>query len=127
MALLIGVVGVYGLISYSVAQRRREIGIRLALGASSGGLFRIFVGHALVLGATGAACGIVVAAAVTRLISSLLFRSDQLTRLPTYSCRRVCSSRRHLQAIFLLRERLAWIRSRCCGPSDKRSIRAPAN
>ncbi len=73
MALLIGVVGVYGVISYSVAQRRREIGIRLALGAPSGGLFRIFVGHALVLGATGVACGIVVAAAVTRLISSLLF------------------------------------------------------
>ena len=53
MALLIGLVGIYGVISYSVAQRRREIGIRLALGAPADGLLRMFVGHALALGAIG--------------------------------------------------------------------------
>jgi putative ABC transport system permease protein len=73
MALLIGLVGIYGVISYSVSQRRREIGIRLALGAPSEGLLRIFVGHALVLGAIGVGCGVIAALGLTRLISSLLF------------------------------------------------------
>jgi putative ABC transport system permease protein len=73
MALLIGVVGIYGVVSYSVLQRRRELGIRLALGAPARGLMRMFVTQALVLGAIGAACGVVAALGITRLISSLLF------------------------------------------------------
>jgi predicted permease len=73
MALLIGLVGIYGVISYSVSQRRREIGIRLALGAPAEGLLRMFVGHAVVLGAIGVGCGVLAALGLTRLISSLLF------------------------------------------------------
>jgi putative ABC transport system permease protein len=73
MALLIGVVGIYGVISYSVSQRRREIGIRLALGAPAEGLMRMFVGQALALGAIGVGCGVIAALVLTRLISSLLF------------------------------------------------------
>jgi len=73
MALLIGLVGIYGVISYSVSQRRREIGIRLALGAPAEGLLRMFVGHALVLGVIGVGSGVLAALALTRLISSLLF------------------------------------------------------
>ena len=73
MALLIGLVGIYGVISYSVAQRRREIGIRLALGAPAQELMRMFVGHALAIGAIGVACGAIAALGLTRLLSSLLF------------------------------------------------------
>jgi putative ABC transport system permease protein len=73
MALLLGVAGVYGVISYSVSQRTREIGIRIALGARRGEVTRLFVGHGLRLAAIGVACGLTVAFALTRLMSSLLF------------------------------------------------------
>ncbi len=73
MALLLGVVGIYGVISYSVSQRTREIGIRMALGARREELTRMFVAHGLRLAIIGVACGLVVAFALMRLISSLLF------------------------------------------------------
>ncbi len=73
MALLLGVVGIYGVISYSVSQRTREIGIRMALGAQKDELTRMFVGHGLRLAMIGVTCGLVVAFALMRLISSLLF------------------------------------------------------
>jgi predicted permease len=73
MALLLGVVGLYGVIAYSVSQRRREIGIRMALGAQHRELTRMFVGHALGLAGIGVACGLAAAPALTRLMSSLLF------------------------------------------------------
>ena len=73
MAMLIGLVGIYGVISYSVAQRRREIGIRMALGARGDEVTRMFVKQALALAGAGAACGLAAALGMTRLISSLLF------------------------------------------------------
>ena len=73
MAMLIGLVGMYGVISYSVSQRTREIGIRMALGARHNELTRLFVGQALLLAGVGAACGLVGAAALTRLLGSLLY------------------------------------------------------
>ncbi|MGO8816195.1 MAG: FtsX-like permease family protein [Terriglobia bacterium] len=73
MALLLGVVGLYGVIAYSVSQRRREIGIRMALGAQDTELTRMFVRHALLLTGAGVACGLVAAPALTHLMSSLLF------------------------------------------------------
>jgi ABC-type antimicrobial peptide transport system permease subunit len=73
MALLLGVAGIYGVISYSVSQRTREIGIRIALGARNEEVTRMFVGHGLGLAAIGIACGLAVAFALTRLLSSLLF------------------------------------------------------
>ena len=73
MALLLGVVGLYGVIAYSVSQRRREIGIRMALGAQNQELTRMFVRHALGLATIGVACGLAAAPALTRLMSSLLF------------------------------------------------------
>jgi predicted permease len=81
MAMLIGLVGIYGVISYSVAQRRREIGIRLALGAPAQGLMRMFVAQALTLGAVGVGCGLLAALAMTRLISSLLFHVSAIDPL----------------------------------------------
>jgi len=73
MALLLGVVGIYGVISYTVSQRTREIGIRMALGARREELTRMFVRQGLALASIGAACGLVAALALGRLMSSLLF------------------------------------------------------
>jgi predicted permease len=73
MALLLGVVGVYGVISYAVLQRKREIGIRAALGAQQRELKRMFVRQALVLAAVGVAIGLVAAAAMTRVMATLLY------------------------------------------------------
>jgi putative ABC transport system permease protein len=74
MALLLGVVGIYGVIAYSVSQRTREIGIRMALGAQHQTLTGMFVRHGLSLTAIGVGCGLVIAIIVMRLMSSLLFK-----------------------------------------------------
>ncbi|MGO8719720.1 MAG: ADOP family duplicated permease, partial [Acidobacteriaceae bacterium] len=73
MALLLGMVGIYGVISYSVTQRSREIGIRMALGAQRGMIVSLFVRDGLVLTGVGILCGIVTAFATVRLMQSLLF------------------------------------------------------
>jgi predicted permease len=76
--LLLGIVGLYSVIAYSVAQRRKEIGIRMALGAQRSELVRMFVRQGLVLTAVGVVCGLVAAAGLTRLMSSLLFHVSSL-------------------------------------------------
>ncbi|MGC2890090.1 MAG: ABC transporter permease [Candidatus Acidiferrum sp.] len=73
MALLLGVVGIYGVIACSVSQRVREIGIRMALGAQTQSLTNMFVRHGLILTGIGAAFGLIAAVIVMRLMSSLLF------------------------------------------------------
>jgi hypothetical protein len=73
LALALGVVGIYGVISYAVSQRTREIGIRMALGAQKRELRWQFVRSALVLTGVGVLIGTGVAAAVARLLRSLLF------------------------------------------------------
>jgi predicted permease len=73
MALLLGVVGIYGVIAYSVSQRTREIGIRMALGAQQPTVTGMFVRHGLLLTGVGVACGLVAAVLLMRLMSSLLF------------------------------------------------------
>lgn len=73
MALLLGIIGIYGVISYSVSQRTREIGIRMALGAQRSTLTALFVRQGLLLTGIGVACGLVVAFVTMRLMSSLLF------------------------------------------------------
>jgi predicted permease len=84
MALLLGIVGIYGVISYAVSQRRREIGIRAALGAQPRALKRLFVRHGLVLATMGVAVGLVAAAGVTRLMATLLYGVTPLDPL-TYT------------------------------------------
>jgi predicted permease len=73
MALVLGTVGIYGVIAYSVSQRTREIGIRLALGAQGSEMTRMVVGRGLVLAGIGVAIGLGAATGLTRLMSSLLF------------------------------------------------------
>ena len=84
MALLLGVVGIYGVIAYSVSQRTREIGIRMALGAQSPNVTGMFVKHGLVLTGIGVACGVVAAVLLMRLMSSLLFNVSPIDPL-TYA------------------------------------------
>ncbi len=74
MALLLGVVGIYGVISYAVSQRTREIGIRMALGAQRQSITSMFVRSGLLLTGIGVACGLVTSLAAMRLMSSLLFQ-----------------------------------------------------
>jgi ABC-type antimicrobial peptide transport system permease subunit len=78
MALLLGVIGIYGAISYGVSQRVREVGIRIALGAQQGEVQRMFLMRGLGLTAIGAVAGVVGAAALSRWISSLLFEVSPL-------------------------------------------------
>ena len=73
VALLIGVVGIYGVIAYAVAQRTREIGIRMALGAQIADVQNMFLRQGLWLTATGILIGIGVAMVVTRVMSAFLF------------------------------------------------------
>jgi len=72
-ALLLAAMGIYGVMAYGVAQRSREIGIRIALGAKTGDVRRLVVGQSMRLVLAGVAIGIPAAAAVSRLYSSLLF------------------------------------------------------
>jgi ABC-type antimicrobial peptide transport system permease subunit len=77
-------VGLYGVIAYSVAQRTREIGIRLALGAEKREIIRMFLRQGLVLTGIGLACGLAAAFAVIRVMSSLLFEVSPVD-LVTYA------------------------------------------
>ena len=73
IALILAVVGVYGMLAYSVVQRTREIGIRLALGAARQRVFLDLFGQGSRLVAVGLACGVGVSLALGRMVSTLLF------------------------------------------------------
>ena len=73
MALLLGIVGIYGVLAYAVVQREREVGIRLALGARPGAVKQMFVYRGMILSCVGIAIRAAAVAGVTRLLSSLLF------------------------------------------------------
>jgi putative ABC transport system permease protein len=79
IALVLVIVGIYGVISYSVSQRRAELGIRLALGAEKRDILRLVVNHALTLTLTGIGLGIFAAMLVTKLtslLSALLYQAN---------------------------------------------------
>ena len=73
VALLIGMVGIYGVVAYAAAQRTREIGVRMALGAQTGDVRRMFLRHGLWLTAIGIAIGAGIALMLTRTLSAFLF------------------------------------------------------
>ena len=73
IALVLAGIGVYGSINYSTRQRTHEIGLRMALGAQSGDVLRLIVGHGLALSLTGIGIGLIASFALTRLMKGLLF------------------------------------------------------
>jgi putative ABC transport system permease protein len=73
VALVLGIIGVYSVIAYTVARRRREVGIRIALGAHPAAVRGMFLRHGLLLAGSGIASGLAATAALSRLMSSLLF------------------------------------------------------
>jgi putative ABC transport system permease protein len=81
LALALAATGVYGVLQYSVIQRRREMGIRIAIGATSSDMIRLIVGQALGLAGIGVAIGVAGAFALTRVIRALLFNTDPLDGL----------------------------------------------
>ncbi|MGH9845752.1 MAG: FtsX-like permease family protein, partial [Blastocatellia bacterium] len=86
LALVLAGVGVYGVIAYVVNERRREVGIRMALGAQSADVVRLFIRQGMTLVLLGVALGIIGAFALTRVMSKLLFgvgAADPLTFVVT--------------------------------------------
>jgi predicted permease len=73
VSLLLAVIGVYGVMSYTVAQHTREIGIRMALGAQPGSILKLIVGRGLVLVSVGAVIGVLASFGLTRFIENMLF------------------------------------------------------
>ena len=73
VALTLAAVGIYGVIAYAVSQRTREIGIRIALGAQKRDIFRMVVGHGLILSLIGVVIGLAASLMLTRYLASLLY------------------------------------------------------
>ena len=78
IALILAGVGVYGVMAYSVSQRTQEIGVRMALGATTESVFRLVLGQALKLVVIGVVAGLVIAAMLTQLMKTLLFQTAPL-------------------------------------------------
>ena len=87
LALVLAALGIYGVLSYAVAQRTNEIGVRMALGATSSEIMRSFARRGLGVTLTGLAIGVALAAIASRLMSTLLygFRPDYITTVVVVS------------------------------------------
>jgi putative ABC transport system permease protein len=78
LAVLLGAIGLYGVVAYTVGQRTREFGVRLAVGATSRQILRLVLTQGVKVTVAGAACGVAGAVAVTRLLRAILFGTDPL-------------------------------------------------
>jgi len=84
LALLLAAIGIYGVVSYSVAQRTREIGVRMALGAKEKDVLKLVLGEGLLVIAIGLALGLLLATASTRVVAGFLYGVGA-TDLPTFA------------------------------------------
>lgn len=106
MALLLAIIGVYGVLAYAVGQRRREVGIRLALGAEPSVVKWQFVRRGMLLNCAGGIAGLALAAGLSRWISSLLFGVTPLDPI-TYLCAGVLISAAAVMASYIPARRAA--------------------
>ena len=75
---MLAMIGIYGVMAYEVAQRTHEIGIRMALGAGRGGIVRMIAGQSLPVAMAGIVCGLATAAALARLMRSMLYHVEAI-------------------------------------------------
>jgi putative ABC transport system permease protein len=108
VAVALAIVGVYGVMAYTVSQRTQEIGVRLALGASRADVLRMVVGHGAKLALLGIAMGLAGAAIATRAVQSLLFQTDGLD-VPTYAVAAVLIAAAALLASYIPARRAAGV------------------
>jgi ABC-type antimicrobial peptide transport system permease subunit len=106
IALVLGVVGLYGVVAYSVSQRTREIGVRMALGAQRGSVYKLIMRQAGWLTATGVGIGLVCAVGASLLMRTILF-GVQAWDVPTLAAVAVVLSAASLAASFLPAHRAA--------------------
>ena len=90
LALLLAAVGIYGVVAYTTRQRTHEIGIRMALGAGQGDVFRSVLGQGLRLALAGLAAGLIVSVAFTRLLRGMLFGVGTVDWMTFVSSPRSC-------------------------------------
>jgi putative ABC transport system permease protein len=107
MALLLGVSGIYGVIAYAISQQRREIGIRLALGAQLRKIRWLFLRRGVVLAGAGTVIGLMSAAGVTRVIASLLFGTTPLDPIAFVAMSAVLAAAAVLASYLPIRRALA--------------------
>ncbi|HEY6401874.1 MAG TPA: FtsX-like permease family protein [Blastocatellia bacterium] len=81
VAFALAIIGLYGVMTYSVTQRRRELGIRMALSATTKDVLQLTVGHGMRLATLGIALGVIGALAASRLLTTLLFRVSAVDAL----------------------------------------------
>jgi len=81
VSLLLAAIGLYGIVAYGVAQRTRELGIRIAVGATRNAILRLILGHAARLVVSGVVVGLFAAAAATKLLSAMLFQTSSTDRM----------------------------------------------
>ena len=119
LALLLASIGLYGVLSYAVTQRSRELGLRMALGASAGSVMRMVVARGLSLTAAGLGLGLALAWGLTRTLQNLLYGVAAAD--PCDVRRGGRPARRHRArrpATFRRAARRGWIRSRCSEPTS---------